>query len=71
MPAQKVRKWPCAHGLRRGKKLSPGDVDAKQLKIGIKVEQEHTTSKRMACRIALDHLAEHKRYYSKLKKARL
>lgn len=64
-------KWPCKHGLRRGRRISPADVDAKQLKAGIKVEKEHTTSPRMACRIALDHLAEHARYYTKLRKAKL
>ena len=64
-------RWPCRKGLRRGRKLTPADVDPVQLKLGIKTEKEHTTSPRMACRIALDHLAEHKRYYSRLKKARL
>ena len=64
-------KWPCRSGLRRGKKVSPAKVDPKQLRMGIRVEKEHTTSSRMACRIALDHLAEHAKYYSKLKKARL
>jgi hypothetical protein len=63
--------WPCHKGLRRGKKTTPGDVDAQQLRMGIRTEKEHTTSPRMACRIALDHLAEHPKYYSKLKKARL
>jgi hypothetical protein len=63
--------WPCRYGLRRGRRTAPNSVDATQLKMGIRVEQEHTTSKRMACRIALDHLAEDKKYYSKLKKARL
>jgi len=64
-------KWPCRHGLRRGKKITPEKVCPKQLRAGIRVEKEHTTSPRMACRIALDHLAEHPKYYTKLKKARL
>ncbi|MBU1767899.1 MAG: hypothetical protein KJ648_07345 [Candidatus Omnitrophica bacterium] len=64
-------KWPCRKGLRRGLKLTPSDVDQAQLRMGIRVEKEHTTSPRMACRIALDHLAEHKRYYTRLRKARL
>ena len=64
-------KFPCKHGLRRGKKLSPAQVDLKQLRMGIRVEKEHTTSPKLACSIALDHLAEHPRYYTKLKKAKL
>jgi hypothetical protein len=64
-------KWPCKSGLRRGKRTSPAQVDAEQLRAGIKVEKEHTTSPRMACRIALDHLSEDRRYYTKLKKAKL
>ena len=42
-----------------------------QLKIGIKVEMEHTGSKKMAKVIAMDHLTEHPDYYTKLKKAGL
>lgn len=64
-------RWPCKTGLRRGRKTTPAAVDARELRAGIRVEKEHTTSSRMACRIALDHLAEHAKYYSKLKKARL
>lgn len=40
----------------------------KQLKMGIKVEKEHTTSKEMARKIALQHLAEIPDYYTRLKK---
>lgn len=43
----------------------------KQLEMGIKVEQEHTSNKEMAKEIALDHLKEDPAYYSKLKKAKL
>lgn len=39
-----------------------------QLKIGIEVEQEHTTNKKTAEEIALDHLWELPDYYTKLKK---
>jgi hypothetical protein len=39
-----------------------------QLKIGIKIEQEHTTNPEIAREIALDHLGEDPRYYTKLKK---
>ena len=40
----------------------------KQLKIGIKVEMEHTKSKKVAERIAKDHLREYPNYYTKLVK---
>lgn len=54
-----------------GRRLGPLDVSARQLAAGIKVEQEHTRSRRLACEIALDHLAEHRDYYTRLKRARL
>ena len=40
----------------------------KQLKMGIKVESEHTTNKEEAEGIALQHLAEKPNYYTELKK---
>lgn len=46
-------------------------VDPEQLKIGIAVEQEHTTDLALAEKIARDHLAEDPEYYTKLKKAGL
>ena len=39
-----------------------------QLKIGMKVEKEHTDTTKMAEEIAMDHLYEDPNYYSKLKK---
>ena len=39
-----------------------------QLKKGIKVEMEHTTSKAEAREIALDHLSEFPDYYDRLEK---
>tara|TARA_R110000851_G_scaffold51928_1_gene122980 strand:+ start:164 stop:1111 length:948 start_codon:yes stop_codon:yes gene_type:complete len=46
------------------------DVDLsmirQQLKMGVKVEMEHTPDKHTAMEIALDHLAEMPNYYSKL-----
>lgn len=39
-----------------------------QLKLGIKVELEHTQDKVMAKEIALDHLAELPDYYTRLNK---
>jgi len=44
------------------------DVDVKELAMGIKVEMEHTDSKEEAKKIALQHLAENPKYYSKLLK---
>ena len=42
-----------------------------QLKLGIKTEMEHTDNKKQAKEIAMDHLAEDPKYYTKLKKAKL
>lgn len=47
------------------------DVDAKELELGIQVELEHTNSKEEAKRIALQHLKEDEKYYTKLKKLNL
>lgn len=43
----------------------------KELKMGIKVETEHTHDKKKAARIAMDHLWEDPNYYTKLAKANL
>ncbi len=43
-------------------------VDPEQLKMGIKVEMEHTFEPLIAERIAKDHLVEISNYYTKLKK---
>lgn len=40
----------------------------RQLKKGIKAELEHTTDKKIAREIALDHLKEDPNYYTKLEK---
>ena len=37
----------------------------KEIKIGTKIEMEHTKSKRLARKIASDHLREFNCYYSK------
>jgi hypothetical protein len=50
------------------KKLTEKDVDAEQLEMGINVEMEHTVNKDIAKKIALDHLAKIKDYYTRLKK---
>lgn len=52
----------------KGSKYPDSFFDSKQLKIGIKVELEHTKSKRVAKAIAKDHLLESPQYYVELKK---
>lgn len=39
-----------------------------ELELGLKVEAEHTSDKKLAREIALDHLTEMPNYYSKLAK---
>lgn len=45
-----------------------GEYDPTELEMGIKVEMEHTTNKKLAERIAKDHLSEIPDYYTRLKK---
>lgn len=49
-------------------KKKPSDVDPEQLKMGIKIEHEHTNDKKLAQEIAMDHLTEFPNYYTELKK---
>ena len=58
---------PTIQELAKKHKVSPMFL-AKQLDAGIKIEQEHTSSKEVAREIALDHLNEDPKYYIKLKK---
>lgn len=46
--------------------LAPWQIDREQLEMGIEVELEHTSDEEIARKIALDHLAEDPRYYTKL-----
>lgn len=46
--------------------MEKSDFDIDQLKRGIEVEMEHTDDPEIAKEIAMDHLAEDPRYYSKL-----
>ena len=55
-------------GEAKKKKITEKDVDKKELKLGTKVEMEHTKNKAIAKRIALDHLAELPDYYTRLMK---
>lgn len=50
-----------------GDKKKPKDFDSKQLAVGIKVEMEHTNDRTLAQEIAMDHLTEDPKYYTKLK----
>ena len=45
-----------------------GLFDPKEIKMGIEVEMEHTSSKFLAERISKDHLAEFPDYYTRLAK---
>jgi hypothetical protein len=49
-------------------KKDPKDLPPKQLKMGKRVEKEHTNNPALSREIAMDHLVEDKHYYSKLKK---
>jgi len=46
--------------------LEEAGIDREELKKGIEVEKEHTDDLRIAMKIALDHLAEDPKYYTKL-----
>lgn len=51
-------------GLSRGKRAK--DFPREALRKGTSVELEHTRDRRVAERIAMDHLTEDRRYYEKL-----
>lgn len=58
----------ASNGRFNEKNLSEDDFDENEIKMGIKVESEHTDCPIMAKRIAMDHLSEIKNYYTLLKK---
>ena len=64
-----------AANMSLGKIAKKHDVEIsklkEQLKMGKKVEREHGGNIKKATKIAMDHLAEDPKYYSKLKKAKL
>jgi len=49
-------------------KKPESSYDKKELQKGLKVEQEHTTTKKLQKNIAKNHLDEDKNYYKKLNK---
>lgn len=51
----------------RADSKTPSDFDPKDLEHGTRHEMEHTTDRSLAQEIAMDHLAEDKDYYRKLK----
>jgi hypothetical protein len=54
------------NGRSNEKGIKKEDVDKKQLKIGIKIEQEHADDIEIRTKISLDHLAEFDDYYTGL-----
>lgn len=65
----KLRKSEWKDKLKGGKadKKSPKDFDKQALAQGTRHESEHTKDKKLAMEIAMDHLTEDPKYYSKLK----
>jgi hypothetical protein len=56
-------------GLAEGKTLASfSKAEQAQIKAGTKVEMEHTNNKKVAQRIAMDHISEYSKYYTALKK---
>lgn len=53
--------------IARKHKISLGEIE-KQLEKGIKIELEHTNDKKIARKIAMDHLVELPDYYTRLMK---
>jgi len=55
-------------GLAAQKGKGPEDFDPDQLAMGIEAEMEHTASRDIATKIAMDHLTEFPQYYTALRK---
>lgn len=64
------RQSPPTFILKHGNK-SDTMFNKTQLRMGIKIEKEHTNSSKIAKQIAKAHLMEDPKYYTKLKKAGL
>lgn len=67
-PKGPIKKYMSPEEIAKKHKISLETLNS-QLEMGIKVESEHTGSKKMARMIALQHLEELPDYYSRLKKA--
>ena len=59
------------YGLADKEDTQSADVDANELKVGMDIEKEHTRDPNVAKQIALDHLSEDPKYYTKLQQANL
>jgi len=55
----------------KGDTAVPDNFDPSEIEMGIKTEMEHTDDEQKAKEIAMDHLTEDPKYYSKLKDAGL
>lgn len=55
----------------KGDKKEDSQFDVSEVKMGHKVEKEHTKDKKAIAEITRDHLSEDPKYYSKLKAAKL
>lgn len=55
-------------GMAERMGVTEKDVDRGELMLGEEHELEHTSDRRMARQIALDHLAEHPNYYTRIQK---
>lgn len=66
MARRTTKKWHDRLPGGLADKLTPDDFDSAALVRGIKVELEHTSDRRLATEIAMDHLVEDKDYYKKL-----
>ena len=59
---------PFQKSIGKHNEMPDSTFDSEQLKMGIKVEMEHTNDKKIAKKIAKDHLVETPDYYTRLKK---
>lgn len=50
-----------------GRVVVPKGLPKSQLKMGIKIEKEHTSNPKIAKKIAIDHILEDPKYYTKLR----
>ncbi len=67
-PKGPIKKYMSPEEIAKKHKISLDTLEP-ELKLGIKVEHEHTGNKRMARMIALQHLEELPDYYTRLKKS--
>ncbi|HSX23293.1 MAG TPA: DUF5661 family protein [Gaiellaceae bacterium] len=64
--AEHLRRRGLPNGRAKGRR--PSEFDPVQLRHGTRVELEHTRDRKIAERIAMDHLVEDPLYYVKLAK---